>query len=72
MKDYSPKLLELNRLIKQFHNATLKSNWVRAYEIACDITEVAQEMEDVAQEIVKMTTMTEHTHLDMGYKKEMK
>lgn len=51
MKDYSPKLLELNRLIKQFHNATLKSSWVRAYEIACDITEVAQELEDVAQEI---------------------
>ena len=51
MKDYSPKLLELNRLIKQFHNATLKSSWVRAYEISCDITEVAQELEDTAQEI---------------------
>ena len=51
MKDYSPKLLELNRLIKQFNNATLKSNWVRAYEISCDITETAQELEDVAQEV---------------------
>jgi hypothetical protein len=30
------------------------------------------EAEDVAREIVKMTNMTEHTHLDMDYKKEMK
>ena len=30
------------------------------------------EAEDVAREIVNMTTMTEHRHLDMGYKEEMK
>lgn len=30
------------------------------------------EAEDVAREIVKMADMTDHTHLDMGYKKEMK
>lgn len=30
------------------------------------------EAEDVAREIVKMSQMTDHTHLDMGYKQEMK
>lgn len=30
------------------------------------------EARDVAREIVNMTTMTEHKHLDMGYKEEMK
>lgn len=30
------------------------------------------EPEDVAQEIIKLSTMTAHTHIDMGYKKESK
>lgn len=51
MIDYSDKLLEVKRLSKRYHDYTLKNNWTRAYEIACDLTEAAQELEDIAMEM---------------------
>jgi hypothetical protein len=49
MNDYSTPYLALNKLIKDFHNATLKGEYQRAYEIAVDITDVSQQLEDIAK-----------------------
>lgn len=49
MNDYSTPYLALHKLIKEFHEATLKGEYQRAYEIAVDITDVSQQLEDIAK-----------------------
>ena len=49
MTDYSTPYLALHRLIKDFHDATLKGEYQKAYETAVDITDVAQQLEDIAK-----------------------
>lgn len=49
MTDYSTPYLALHRLFKDFHDATLKGQYQKAYEIAVDITDVAQQLEDIAK-----------------------
>lgn len=49
MTDYSTPYLALHRLIKDFHEATLKGQYQQAYEISVDITDVAQQLEDIAK-----------------------
>jgi hypothetical protein len=52
MIDYSTPYLALHKLIKDFHTATLKGEYAKAYEIAVDITDVSQQLEDIAKGLV--------------------
>jgi hypothetical protein len=49
MNDYSTPYLALQRSIREFHDATLKGEYQRAYEISVDITDLSQQLEDIAK-----------------------
>jgi hypothetical protein len=49
MRDFAEVMLELTRAVKNLHTAKLKRDHVQAYLISCDVTELAQELEDVLQ-----------------------
>lgn len=49
MTDYSTPYLALHKLLKDFQNATLKGQYQQAYEISVDITDVSQQLEDIAK-----------------------
>lgn len=49
MTDFSTPYLVLHRLVRDFHDATLKGEYKRAYEISVDITDVSQQLEDIAK-----------------------
>ena len=53
MIDYSTPYLALNKLMKDFHAATIKGEYAKAYEIAVDITDVSQQLEDIAKGLVR-------------------
>ena len=42
--------------MKDFHAATIKGEYVKAYEIAVDITDVSQQLEDIAKGLAKAFT----------------
>lgn len=56
MTDYSTPYLALHRLIKDFHEATLKGQYQKAYEVSVDITDVAQQLEDIAKGLASAYT----------------
>jgi hypothetical protein len=56
MIDYSTPYLALNKLMKDFHAATIKGEYAKAYEIAVDITDVSQQLEDIAKGLAKAFT----------------
>jgi hypothetical protein len=49
MNDYSTPYLALHKLMKDFHAATIHGEYKKAYEIAIDITDIAQQIEDIAK-----------------------
>lgn len=49
MNDYSTPYLALHRLMRDFHDATIKGKFKEAYEISIDITDLAQQLEDIAK-----------------------
>lgn len=49
MREFAEVYLQLNRRIKDLHQRVLMKDHVEAYLIACDVTELAQELEDVLQ-----------------------
>ena len=49
MNDFSTPCLALHKLILNFHAATIKGDFQKAYEIAIDITDVSQQLEDIAK-----------------------
>ena len=49
MRDFAEVMLELSRAVKKVHNAKLKQDHVQAYLISCDVSDLAQELEDVLQ-----------------------
>jgi hypothetical protein len=49
MRDFAEVMLELSRAVKKVHNAKLKQDHTQAYLIGCDVTDLAQELEDVLQ-----------------------
>ena len=53
MINYSTPYLALNKLMKDFHAATIKGEYAKAYEIAVDITDVSQQLEDIAKGLAK-------------------
>ena len=56
MIDYSTPYLALNKLLKDFHAATIKGEYQKAYEIAVDITDVSQQLEDISKGLVNAYT----------------
>jgi len=49
MRDYAEVMLELNRAIKKVHEYSIKNHATEAYLVSCDVTDLAQELEDVLQ-----------------------
>lgn len=49
MIDFSTPYLALHKLMINFHAATIKGDFQKAYEIAIDITDVSQQLEDIAK-----------------------
>ena len=49
MIDYSTPYLALHKLMKDFHAATIQGEYKKAYEIAIDITDLSQQLEDIAK-----------------------
>jgi hypothetical protein len=49
MIDYSTPYLALHKLMKDFHAATIQGKYKKAYEIAIDITDLSQQLEDIAK-----------------------
>jgi hypothetical protein len=49
MNDYSTPYLAMHKLMKDFHTATIHGEYKKAYEIAIDITDIAQQIEDIAR-----------------------
>jgi len=47
MREFAEVFLELNRAFKKLHNAKLKQDHTQTYLISCDVTDLAQELEDV-------------------------
>ena len=56
MTDFSTPYLALQRSIKEFHDATLKGEYQRAYEISMDITDLSQQLEDIAKGLANAFT----------------
>ena len=56
MNDFSTPYLALHKLIKDFHNATHKGEYAKAYEISIDITDVSQQLEDIVKGLVNAYT----------------
>jgi hypothetical protein len=49
MNDFSTPYLALHKLMIDFHTATIQGDFKKAYEIAIDITDVSQQLEDIAK-----------------------
>ena len=49
MRDFAEVFLQINRRLKDLHQQVLKQNNTEAFLIACDVIELAQELEDVLQ-----------------------
>jgi len=53
MNDFSTPYLALQRLLRDFHTATIKGEFAKAYEISVDITDVSQQLEDIAKGLAR-------------------
>jgi len=49
MRGFAEVFLDLTRTIKRVHELKLKNDHTEAYLLSCDITDYAQELEDVLQ-----------------------
>jgi len=45
MSDYSENYLVIQQLLKKYHDATLKNNYEKATQIACEIAEETIQLE---------------------------
>ena len=45
MRDYSENYLKIQRLLKKYHEATLKNNYEKATKIACELAEETIQLE---------------------------
>jgi hypothetical protein len=50
VKDYSLPYLVLQSLIKKYHDSMINQNSHRAYEIAVDMVEMAQVLQEIAND----------------------
>lgn len=52
MKNYSELCIILKRMMRNYYDAMQKKNVQEAYEIALDMTDLTQQLEDVTKGIV--------------------
>jgi hypothetical protein len=45
MSDYSENYLKIQRLLKKYYNATLKNNYEKATQIACELAKETIQLE---------------------------
>jgi hypothetical protein len=45
MTDYSENYLKIQKLLKKYHNATLKNQYEKATQIACELAEETIQLE---------------------------
>lgn len=50
--DYSMTLLDIKRTTKAYENATLKKKWDLAYDLAIELVDYSQKLEDIAQQML--------------------
>ena len=55
MRDFAEVYLELLKTTKKLHNFVLSQKNVEAYLTSCDVTELAQELEDILQDKLNKT-----------------
>ena len=53
MNDYSTPYLALLKLTKDYHEATLKGQYDKAYQISLDMTDVAHDLELIAKDLAE-------------------
>ena len=53
MNDFSTFYLALHKLMKDFHEATLKGQYDKAYQISLDMTDVAHDLELIAKDLAE-------------------
>lgn len=53
IEDYAELMLTQMSIYKKMHDAFLKRNFMDAYFLSCDNTEIAQQLEDCAQELTR-------------------
>jgi len=51
MTDFSTPYLTMLKLMKDYHQETIKGHYDQAYEIAVDLADVAQNLEDIAKNL---------------------
>jgi hypothetical protein len=49
MRDFAEVYVQLHHRLKDLHHRVLRKDDVEAYLISCDVTELAQELEDILQ-----------------------
>lgn len=54
MRDYSENYLKIQRLLKKYHEATLKNNYEKATKIACELAEETIQLEFSTYDQVRM------------------
>ena len=54
MREFAEVFLDLTRTIKRVHELKLKNDHTEAYLLSCDITDDAQELEDILQRDANM------------------
>ena len=50
-RDYSEVVIKLAQLLRDWHNASLKKEFVDCYDISVDITDLAQQLEDMSAKL---------------------
>ena len=50
MQDYADPIITLKALIKSYEEAKNRNKHLNAYELAIDIVDIAQQLEDISQQ----------------------
>lgn len=50
-RDYSEVVIKLSQLLRDWHNASLKKEFVDCQDISVDITDLAQQLEDMSAKL---------------------
>ena len=53
MINFSTPYFAMHKLMKDFHENITRGNYQRAYEISINITDVAQNIEDISKNLAK-------------------
>lgn len=49
--DYAEVFLELKHTLRDYHEATLKKDWDKAYDLSITLVDLSQQLENIAQQM---------------------